>query len=431
MYSQKASVSSGVSQFDNLLGGLLIGDNVIWYDDAGSLASLFCLNFIRESKEQRKAIIYVSFDRSPKTVIEELGPLAENQQLTLLDCFTYGKGDGSEVFSRFYEKDDSHQPCTLLKMEEPSNPALVMDAIYNLHQTLEGDVRLVFESLTGMQELWGGEEKILKFYSRSCPRLYELDTIAYWVIEKGAHSNRLRASINHIAQVAVELNLNRGKSSLTILKADKRNPGILDKPQGYWTSGLDANFESAAGTARRSDLGLRMKDLRKKKGMSQKELAGLVGVTPSTISQIESSTIYPSIPALFKIGEVLGVEISAFFQSLAGSEKPVFSGDGVAVNFPDLPKGSIQGWQPSPLDFEGKAEPFLLEIEPNKKLPTHFFAHKGEELGYLLEGELKTVINNNVYTLKAGETIYLKADSPAEWTNTGSDTVRLLWIKIK
>jgi DNA-binding XRE family transcriptional regulator len=189
-----------------------------------------------------------------------------------------------------------------------------LNACYSLHQTLEGDVRLVFESLTGMQELWGGEEKILKFYSRSCPRLYELDTIAYWVIEKGAHSNRLRANINHIAQVAVELNLSRGKSSLTIHTADKRNPAILDKPQGYWTSGLEANFESAQGTARRSDLGLRMKDLRKKKGFSQKELAGYVGVTPSTISQIESSTIYPSIPALFKIGEVLGVEISAFFQ---------------------------------------------------------------------------------------------------------------------
>ena len=431
MYSKKISVSSGVSQFDSLLGGLYIGDNVIWYDDAGSLATLFCMNFIRESQQQHKAIIYVSFDRSPRALIEELGPMAEDQNLTLLDCFTYGKGDGSEVFSRFYEKDGAQRPYKIIKVKEQSKPALVMDAIYSLHQALEGDVRLVFESLTGMQELWGGEEKILKFYSRSCPRLYELDTIAYWVIEKGAHSNRLRANINHIAQVAVELNLNRGKSSLTILKADKRNPAILDKPQGYWTSGLEANFESAQGSARRSDLGLRMKDLRKKKGFSQKELAGYVGVTPSTISQIESSTIYPSIPALFKLGEVLGVEISAFFQSPAGTGRPVFSGEGMAVNFPDLPRGSIQGWQLSPLDFDGKVEPYLLEIEPNKKLHAHFFAHKGEEMGYMLEGELKTVINNNAYHVKVGETIYLKADNPAEWTNPGPDTARLLWIKIK
>jgi hypothetical protein len=64
----------------------------------------------------------------------------------------------------------------------------------------------------------------LKFYSHACPRLYELDTIAYWVMERGAHSERLRAGINQIAQVAVDLSVNRGKSALTILKADKRDP---------------------------------------------------------------------------------------------------------------------------------------------------------------------------------------------------------------
>ncbi len=431
MYSQKISVSSGVSQFDNLLGGLYIGDNVIWYDDAGSLASLFCLNLIRESQAQHKSIIYVSFDRSPRTVIEGLGPLAKGQHLTIVDCFTYGKGDGSEVFSRFYEKNGAQWPCKIIKVKGASDPTLVMEAIYSLLQTPERDVRLVFESLTGMQELWGSEEKILTFYSRSCPHLYELNTIAYWIIEKGAHSSRLRASINHIAQVAIALDLRRGKSSLTILKADKRNPDIIDKPQGYWTSGLEANFESDQGTTRRKDLGLRMKDLRNKKGFSQKELAGYVGVTPSTISQIESSTIYPSIPALFKIGEVLGVEINAFFQGPAGSDRPVFSGEGAAVSFPDLLRGSIRGRQLSPLDFEGKAEPYLLKIEPRKKLPVHFFAHKGEEMGYLLEGELETVINNKVYRVKVGETIYLKADNPDEWTNPGQDTARLLWIKIK
>ena len=61
----------------------------------------------------------------------------------------------------------------------------VMDSLYGIHGTLEGDVRFVFESLTGMQELWGGEQHILNFYSHSCPRLYELNTIAYWIIENG------------------------------------------------------------------------------------------------------------------------------------------------------------------------------------------------------------------------------------------------------
>jgi hypothetical protein len=118
-------------------------------------------------------------------------------------------------------------------------------------------------------------------------------------------------------------------------------------------------------------------------------------------------------------------------QTLAGDVRPVFSGEGTAVNFPDLPKRSIFGRQLSPLDFDGKAEPYLLEIEPNKMLPAYFFAHKGEELGYLLDGELKTVINNTAYGLQQGETICLHTENPAEWTNSGPDTARLLWIKIK
>jgi KaiC/GvpD/RAD55 family RecA-like ATPase len=105
MFSKKNRISSGVSQLDQLLGGLFIGDNVIWYDNAGSLASPFCMNFIQTSQAQNKPFIYVSFDRSPKNLLEKLGPLAESQYLTILDCFTHGKGDGSEVFSKFYEKD--------------------------------------------------------------------------------------------------------------------------------------------------------------------------------------------------------------------------------------------------------------------------------------------------------------------------------------
>ena len=49
--------------------------------------------------------------------------------------------------------------------------------------------------------------RIIRFYAHSCPRLYELNTIAYWILEKKAHSTRLRAQINQIAQVAIDLSV--------------------------------------------------------------------------------------------------------------------------------------------------------------------------------------------------------------------------------
>jgi transcriptional regulator with XRE-family HTH domain/KaiC/GvpD/RAD55 family RecA-like ATPase len=433
MFSKKDRVSSGVSQLDNLLGGLFIGDNVIWYDVAGSLASAFCMNFIQASQAEKKPFIYVSFDRSPKNLLEKLGPLAENPYLTILDCFTHGKGDGSEVFSRFYEKNGAKWPYRIVRVNEPWKPEKIVESVYGLHKTMKGDVRFIFESLTGMQDLWKGEEQVLKFYSHSCPRLYELDTIAYWIVEKGAHSERLKAHINQIAQVAIDLSIKRGKSALTVIKAEKRRPDTLNKTTSFWSDGMDISFDSDRRLPGIIDIGMRLKELRKRQGLSQKELAEHIGVTPSTISQVESNLIYPSLQALFKIAETLSVEVGSFFRKNADlKNRTVFSaGDGVKTPFPDFAKGSIRGELLTPIDFDMKAEPYLIEIPPEKSLPSHFFIHKGEEIGYVLSGKLQTVIDNSIYKVGAGDTIYLTSEMPTQWKNPGPGAAKLFWVKIK
>ena len=247
MSSERSRIASGVGELDRLLGGLYIGDNVVWHDDAGSLASVFCLNFIQASYAQGRPLIYVCFDRSPRNLMEKLGPLADSPLLTILDCFTFGKGAGSEVFLKFYEEEQSDFGCKIVLVENPRQVDDVTKAFYGVHGRLEGDVRFVFESLTGMQEQWGGEDHILNFYSHSCPRLYELRTIAYWILEKRAHTPRLRAQINQIAQVAIDLSVRRGKTSLTILKAEKRELDTLNKPYNYWAKDLTIAFDSDKG----------------------------------------------------------------------------------------------------------------------------------------------------------------------------------------
>lgn len=431
MLTEKERVSTGLKPLDRRLDGLFIGDNVIWYDEAGSLVFPFTLNFIRESDQQDKSIIYVTFDRSPKNLLETLGQLAQSPNLTILDCFTHGKGDGSDIFSKFYEKDGAQWPYQIIKVNEPWKPDKVSEAIYGIHQKLKGDVRFVFESLTGMQDLWEGEENIIKFYSRSCPRLYELDTIAYWIIEKGAHSNRLKAHINQIAQVAIELGIQRGKSTLSILKAHNRRRDNLNKPEFFWADGMTVGFDVDQPMTEKIDIGSRLKHLRTRQCLSQKELAGLVGVTPSTISQIESNLIYPSIPALSKMAQVMSVSMSYFFNQDDAKQNPViFSNEGKPVYFPNMPKGSIEGRQLLPPDFSSTVEPYLLSIAAGKKLQSHFFSHKEDEFGYLLQGELEVTIKNTTQLLKTGNIIYLTRDIPTQWKNTAEDTAILLWMKL-
>lgn len=430
---EKIRISSGVTQLDSLLDGLYIGDNVVWHDDAGSLASVYCLNFIQVSQNQNKPVIYVTFDRSPRNLLEKLGSLSENPLLTILDCFTFGKGAGSPVFLKFYEPSETKKSFSIVRAEDPRQMERVVEILYDLHAPMKGDVRLVFESLTGMAELWGGEEQALQFYSHSCPRLYELNTVAYWVMEKKAHTPRFRAQINQIAQVAIDLSVKRGTTSLTILKAEKRDLENLHKPHPYWVKDKAVSFDAEKRIGMGIDLGQRVKELRLKKGLSQTELAQLVGVTPSTISQVESNMIYPSLPGLLKMAEILSVEVSSFFQEQSGNKRRVVfsSREAVAVKFPALPEGSISGRLLTPVDIETKAEPYLIEIPPFQTLSSHFFVHKGEEMGYLLSGELQIKLGKESYSLRSGEVICLVSEMPWEWKNTSSETARMFWVKIK
>jgi len=430
---EKLRIASGVSQLDLLLGGLFIGDNVVWHDDAGSLAYVFCLNFIQASEAQDRSIIYVSFDRSPRNLIEKLGPLADYDRLTILDCFTNGKGEGSEVFLKFYKDNESIYRCKVLLSDDPRRVDKVMDTFYGIHGKMEGDVRFVFESLTGMQELWGGEENLLKFYTHSCPRLYELNTIAYWIMEKGAHSSRLKAQLNQIAQVAIDLSVKRGKTYLTILKAENRDQGTMNKANCYWIRDLNVIFDSEKRSSAKIDLGMRLKELRTKRGLSQTELAKLVGVTPSTISQVESNLIYPSVPALLKMAEILSVDLSSFFHdsSYIGNRVVFTDSEASKIKMSDLPEDSIETRLLTPLDFNPKAEPYLIDIPPKTTLPSHFFIHKGEEVGYLLSGKLQFRMEKAVYTINAGDIVYLTSEIPSQWKNSGSSPARLFWIKVK
>jgi len=430
---ETSRLTSGVSYLDRLLGGLFIGDNVIWHDDSGSLAMTFCLQFLRASLLEQAPLVYVSFDRSPKNLLDKLGSFAESQHLIILDGFTCGKGASSPIFMKFYEEPEPERPCEIILIEKPREPGYVTETLYNLLENMQGTVRLIFESLTGMQEIWNGEEALLKFYSHSCPRLYELDTIAYWIMEKLAHSARLRAQINQIAQVAIDLSIKRGTTFLTVLKAEKRSFDELQKPHKYWTGDPGISFDSEKRARGQIDLGLRLKQLRSKRGLSQSELARLIGVTPSTISQVESNHIYPSLPALFKMAEVLFVEVSALFQGFGESERRfIFPGaEAVDVSFSDLPEGTVLAKLLTPVDFDRKGEPYLLEIPPHKRVPSHFFTHKGEEVGYVLSGKLLVQIEKATYTIRSGDVIYLDAEMPTEWKNLGSTAARLLWIKIK
>ncbi len=426
--------STGNKQLDGLLGGLKTGDNVVWHDESGSLAPDFFFNFMKTSFEDNAHVVYVSFDRSPKNLITTLGKLAQNPLLTILDCFTHGKGEGSDLFMKFYKSSESEGLFKIIPVKKPKNPDTLANTLETVYNMCGRKVNYIFESLTGIQDLWESEEKVLKFYTRTCPKLYELNTIAYWVLEHKAHSNRLRSGISQIAQVVMELNVKRGNNFLTIKKAEGREQKSLNKAHGYWMNAEKAVFgrkkEQMGG---KHDLGSRIKSYRTSRGLPQTVLAKQVGVTPSTISQVESGQIYPSIPALLKISELLSVDMASFFNMEEGECERIFYADSDAneINIPGITGKGISIRELIPKNKTTNLEPFIVEFEPGAGIKSHFFNYKGAELGFLITGKLVLVLDSAEKDVDGGTLINLIYDMATGWKNTSGEVARLFWIKLK
>ena len=69
--------------------------------------------------------------------------------------------------------------------------------------------------------------------------------------------------------------------------------------------------------------GKRIRALREKKGITQKELADLLGVTDAAVSKWEHGKNFPDITVLERLSEVLGCKVSELLGLEAGSEEEI------------------------------------------------------------------------------------------------------------
>ena len=61
-------------------------------------------------------------------------------------------------------------------------------------------------------------------------------------------------------------------------------------------------------------LGVRIKELRKTRGLSQERLSGKIDIDPKHISRIESGRSFPSLGTLEKLANALQVDLKDFFE---------------------------------------------------------------------------------------------------------------------
>lgn len=419
-------ISTGIKDLDILIDSASIGDNMVWETEAGTSEDIFIQHFIRTSLDEKKEVIYASFNRSPQSILLHMDIPKEEGNLTILDCFTSGKGKSDRAFLKFYETPHPEFP-KIIRVNRPADISFFSETLNAIQDRLPEGARYVFDSLTGMQDLWGDENSTYKFFTYMCPRLYDLGTVAYWILEKEAHSQTFKANLRHITQVVLDLYKKRDKLYLKAVKLEGRTSREAFKPHAYEIEDssviiLPARKEPSF------DIGTKVRDIRTKLGMSQKDLADKAGLTSSFISQLENNQISPSLNSFFLISEILGIKPASLLQD------DMKSRDVKWLIRRDVARKNLYRKEPGCSLFSvvtgDKASAYLAVIAPSSELHKHFLSFKKEELIQVMKGSVSVKVENTERELKEGDLIYLKDSMPSLWRNRHSEEAELFVICI-
>jgi transcriptional regulator with XRE-family HTH domain len=190
----------------------------------------------------------------------------------------------------------------------------------------------------------------------------------------------------------------------------------------------DATPEGAAAARDRRLLGLRLRELRRLRGLTTRALAARSGVSTSMINQIETGTSGASVSSLRRIAAGLDVPLAEFFMSndLSEVEKEPTGPRVSVVRRGDrrrlqLPESNVVYELLTP-DLTSEIEFVWIELEPDHP-PVEPMSHPGRECCVVIAGTLTSVIGDEEYTLETGDSIVFDCSIPHTTENRGTETV--------
>ena len=169
-------------------------------------------------------------------------------------------------------------------------------------------------------------------------------------------------------------------------------------------------------------IGHKIKQYRLKLGLTQSELAKRTELTKGYISQLENDICSPSIATLQDILNVLGMSLQEFFaepeqDKVAYTQSDYFySKNGGGESTWLIPNSQLK-----------EIEPIILTLptdtESEERLP-----FKGEEFGFVLEGRVEIVMQNECHKLKKGDCFSIDGTKQHKIRNINKGKSKVLWV---
>jgi len=190
-------------------------------------------------------------------------------------------------------------------------------------------------------------------------------------------------------------------------------------------------------------LGARLRAERERRGLTLRELARRLEVSPSLVSQIETGKTQPSVRTLYAMVTELGVSLDELFADGLPSTMPLrpangdaeLDGHGRVQRGGDramIDLGSGVRWERLTTRDDPDVE-FLhatYEAGGSSSPDGSLMRHNGREFGIVLSGELGVKVGFEDYLLRPGDSIAFDSSIPHRLHNDGSEVVNAVWIVI-
>ncbi len=187
--------------------------------------------------------------------------------------------------------------------------------------------------------------------------------------------------------------------------------------------GDTANHDKAS-VSEDFNVGIRLRAIRKAKGMRIEEVAALVGVSKSFISRLERNVTQASIATLLRVCEVVGITPSKLFAPPATNFVAAGQGTPISLGGEKMREYLVSG--------AGNEEMMVLfsEIDPQGGSgPEPYTLKAAADMVHVLSGQLEIVIEEQRYLLKTGDTLTFKPSLPHTWRNTAeAEICTAIWV---
>ncbi|HVQ60218.1 MAG TPA: XRE family transcriptional regulator [Solirubrobacterales bacterium] len=172
----------------------------------------------------------------------------------------------------------------------------------------------------------------------------------------------------------------------------------------------EGNFTQVDG-----DVGARLRELRRERNMSAREVAEAAKVSPAYLSRLEHGKVSPTVATLVRVVGAMGESVARVF------------GDGEAgplVRRADRRADRNRGVADEIVTPARAARLEVLEttIEPGAGSGEKPYHHPGdEECVLLLEGRLTVWLDGTRHELEVGDAVTFPCRTPHRWENPGAE----------